>query len=324
MTACVSSRCAVGTFRGKSPTSEGYTCFGDTPKPGGAGRTGSRVGAQYHRPMAQHQTPRPDAEPPPSLPWRSDASAWARAGAWWQALRFAALALATALSPDAYDREMRRATARQIVLSTWPALPGFLTACAVLSFVLVRIVLDTAHAYGLSQYALELSVRVLVIELIPLLAVLSVALRSGAAMSAHVALKHVRGDFDAMHARGQEPVRHAFAPRVFGSVVAVMLLTWLSSAIALAIAYLVSYGFSPWALGPYLRITGQVFAPVVVTGLGLKTLFFGLAVATIPISAALSIPRSQRMVPAAVRAGMVRLGVALIVIEIGSLIVMYA
>lgn len=274
--------------------------------------------------MAQHQTPRPDAEPPPSLPWRSDASAWARAGAWWQALRFAALALATALSPDAYDREMRRATARQIVLSAWPALPGFLAACAVLSFVLVRIVLDTAHAYGLSQYALELSVRVLVIELIPLLAVLSVALRSGAAMSAHVALKHVRGDFDAMRARGQEPVRHAFAPRVFGSVVAVMLLTWLSSAIALAIAYLVSYGFSPWALGPYLRITGQVFAPVVVTGLGLKTLFFGLAVATIPISAALSIPRSQRMVPAAVRTGMVRLGVALIVIEIGSLIVTYA
>ena len=143
-------------------------------------------------------------------------------------------------------------------------------------------------------------------------------------MSAHVALKHVRGDFVAMRERGQDPVRHAFAPRTFGSVVAVMLLTWLSSAIALVIAYLVMYGFSPWALGPFLRITGQVFAPVVVTGLALKTLFFGLAVAAIPVSAALSIPRTQQMVPVALRDGMVRLGLALVAIEVGSLAVMYA
>lgn len=274
--------------------------------------------------MASSQITPDPAEPAPPAPWRPEASVRERAGAWWQALRFAALTLATALSPEAYDREMRRATARQIVLSAWPSLPGFLAACAALSLVLVRIVVDTAQAYGLSQYALELAVRVLVIEVIPLLAALSVALRSGAAMSTHVALKHVRGDFDAMRARGQDPVRHAFAPRAFGSVVAVMLLAWLSSAIALLIAYLVMYGFSPWALGPYLRIIGQVFAPVVVTGLALKTLFFGLAVAAIPVSAALSIPRELRLVPAAVRDGMARLGVALVAIQIGSLAVMYA
>ncbi|GAA4414890.1 MlaE family ABC transporter permease [Quisquiliibacterium transsilvanicum] len=274
--------------------------------------------------MASPQTTPAPAEPPPPAPWQPEASVRERAEAWWQALRFAALTLATALSPDAYDREMRRATARQVVLSAWPALPGFLAACAVLSLVLVRIVVDTAQSYGLSQYALELAVRVLVIEVIPLLAALSVALRSGAAMSTHVALKHVRGDFEAMRARGQDPVRHAFAPRAFGSVVAVMLLAWLSSAIAMLIAYLVMYGLSPWALDPYLRIIGQVFAPVVVTGLALKTLFFGLAVAAIPVSAALSIPRNLRLVPAAIRDGMARLGVALVAIEVGSLAVMYA
>jgi phospholipid/cholesterol/gamma-HCH transport system permease protein len=274
--------------------------------------------------MARQEITRPPVEPSAPAPWRPEASARARAGAWWQALRFAALAMAAAFSPDAWDREMRRAAARQIVLSAWPALPGFLGACAVLSFVLVRIVVDTAHAYGLSQYALELAVRVLVVEVIPLLAALSVALRSGAAMSAHVALKHVRGDFDAMRGRGLDPVRHAFAPRAFGSVVAVMLLAWLSSALALVIAYLVTYGFSPWALGPFLRITGQVFAPVIVAGLALKTLFFGLAVAAIPVSAALSTPRDLRRLPAAVRDAMVRSGLALVAIEVGSLAVMYA
>lgn len=251
-------------------------------------------------------------------------AARSRAQAWWRAVRFGAVALATAFSPSAYDPEMRRRAARQIWLSAWQALPGFLVGCAALSYVLVRIVVGTARDFGLSQYALELTVRVLVIELLPLLAALAVGLRSGAAMSAHVALKHVNGEFSRIRADGRDPLRHEFAPRAFGSVIAVMLLAWLSSAVAMLIAYEASYGLSPWAFGQYLRITGHVFAPVVVAGLALKTLLFGLAVAAIPISAALAIPRDPAMVPLAVRSGMVRLGIALAAIELGSLAVMYS
>ena len=62
---------------------------------------------------------------------------------------FAAVALATALSPVAYDRAARQVTARQIYYSAWQVLPGFTFACALGSYILIRIVAQTARDSGL-------------------------------------------------------------------------------------------------------------------------------------------------------------------------------
>ena len=53
----------------------------------------------------------------------------------------------------------------------------FTLVCTLVSLVLIRIVLVTAISYGLSTFALEMVVRVLVLELIPLTAAVFVALR---------------------------------------------------------------------------------------------------------------------------------------------------
>ncbi|MGA8052227.1 MAG: ABC transporter permease [Burkholderiales bacterium] len=247
-----------------------------------------------------------------------------RPTSWLRVLRFAGVALVTALSPSAWDARMRRAAAEQIHFSAWQVLPGFTLACVLVSYVLIRIVVGTAREFGLSQYALEMTVRVLVLELIPLLAALFVALRSGAAINTEVALRHIDGEFEALARAGQDPMRHDLLPRAIGTVLAVMLLAILNCAAALAIDYLLLYGASPWALGTFTRVTGQVFSPVVVWGYALKTLLFGAAVAVIPITAALAVPRARDMAPVAVLRGMVRLGIALAVIEGGFLAVMYA
>lgn len=244
-------------------------------------------------------------------------------GSWMRVLRFAAITLVMALSPATYDRTMRRVAARQIYLSAWQALPGFALACAVVGFVLMRIVIGTAHEYGFPQYAVELAVRWLVVELFPLLAALFVALRSGAAIGARVALMHANGELDALARPGTDPLRHELVPRAIGSVVAVLVLTSFGCALALLLAYEATYGPSPWGLPQFLRITGQVFGPVLVLGLALKILLFGLAVAAIPISAAVRIPRDPALVPLALRQGMVRVALALVAIEIAFLAVMY-
>ena len=243
---------------------------------------------------------------------------------WLRVLRFAGVAIVIALSPSSWDAAMRRAAALQVHFSAWQALPGFTLACALLSYVLILIVEGTAHAYGLSQYALGLTVRVLVLELIPVLAALFVALRSGAAISTEVALRHIRGDFATLAAAGRDPLRHDLVPRAVGAVLAVMLLTYVSSAVALVLAYVALYGYSPWAIDGFVRVTGQVFGPVAVTAHALKTLLFGAAVAAIPITAALAVPRATEMAPLAVRRTMVRLGIAIALIEGGFLAVLYA
>ena len=246
------------------------------------------------------------------------------AGGWLQTGRLAAITLVMALSPSTYDRRMLQVTARQIYFSAWQALPGFAVTSAVLAYVLTRILIGTAAEYGLSQYGLELTVRVVVIELLPLLAALFVGLRSGAAISARVALMREQGEFERLTRAGSDPLRHALVSRAIGSVVAVAVLCACACALALVLAYGAAYGLSPWAVALYLRVTGQVFAPHVVVGLALKILLFGLAVASIPIGAALSIQPGKAQLPIAVMRAMVRLALALVAIEIGFLAVLYA
>jgi phospholipid/cholesterol/gamma-HCH transport system permease protein len=71
----------------------------------------------------------------------------------------------------------RTAVLTHLVRATLPQINSFLVLSALVSLVLIRIVVATAMSYGLSQYALEVLVRTLVLELIPLYAAMFVALR---------------------------------------------------------------------------------------------------------------------------------------------------
>ncbi|MHB8666626.1 MAG: MlaE family ABC transporter permease [Burkholderiales bacterium] len=242
---------------------------------------------------------------------------------WWRVFHFGALALVMALSPATFDKANRSVTAKQIYFTAWQILPWFTLVSALLSLVLIRIVVVTSVSYGLTQYALGMMVRVLVLELIPLFAALFVALRSGAAINTEVALMHIRGDFDAQRRAGQDPLRSELVPRVIGSAVSVVALACVSGTIALLLAYFGVYGFSPWGLAGYTRTIGQVFDLQATMGLALKTLLFGLAVAVIPITSSLDTPREIRLAPVAVLRGMVRLFLVLILIEAAFLSIKY-
>jgi phospholipid/cholesterol/gamma-HCH transport system permease protein len=234
---------------------------------------------------------------------------------WWRALLFGANLLVTGLSPSAYDARARTVAAQQIRFSAWQVLGGFTLACALLSWVLVRITIRAAAEYGVAEYAQQLVMSVLVLEFVPLAAALFVALRSGAAIATEVALFHVGGELDRLVAEGGDPLRHELMPRVMGTMVAVMTLAFANGALAMAMLYLESYGFSPWGAQEFLRTSGAVFGQAVVFGSVLKTLLFGAAVAAIPISEALAAPRDMRQVPVAVLRAMVRVMLAIALIE---------
>jgi phospholipid/cholesterol/gamma-HCH transport system permease protein len=242
---------------------------------------------------------------------------------WWRVFHFGALALVLALSPATYDKENRAVTAKQIYFTAWQVLPWFTLLSALLSLVLIRIVVVTAANYGLTQYALEMVVRVLVLELVPLTAALFVALRSGAAINTEITLMHIRGHFEDMRRAGADPLRRELVPRVIGSAVSVVALGTVSGVVALVLAYFGVYGFSPWGLAGFTRAVGQVFDLQVTLGLALKLLLFGLAVAVIPITASLEMPREVRLAPVAVLRGMVRLFLVLVLLEGASLVVKY-
>lgn len=243
---------------------------------------------------------------------------------WRRILRFAGHATVAVLSPSTYSPATRAVAVRQIYFTAWQILLGYTLFAALFSLVLIQIVAATARQYGLSQHALELTLRVLVLELIPLLTALFVALRSGAAIGAEVALMRVGGQIEDLAEAGESPLHGEFVPRIAAAAVSVFSLTTLSCALALLLAYAVFYGFSPWGFNEFSRIVGKVFDAPVLAGFLLKCLLFGLAVALIPIATGLEAERGKpKSVPFVVLAGLVKLFFVISLIEVLSLVVKY-
>lgn len=249
----------------------------------------------------------------------------ARYGAsWWAMLHLGAVALVMALTPSTYHRANRLATSRYIYASTWQVLPWFTTLTALVSLVIIRIVLVTAQSYGLSRYALEMVVRVLVLELLPLSAALFAALRAGMAFDA-AAMGLARSGMPAGAATAETlaRLRRDLVPQVIANAFSVLSLAMVSSTIVLVLAYLNVYGLSPWGLPDYTRTVGRVFDPTVTLGFVFKTVLFGLAVAVIPSAAILELLRRPRRLHSNVQPGALRLLFVLLLIEASSLAVKY-
>jgi len=235
---------------------------------------------------------------------------------WWRVLYLGAQIMVLAASPSSYSPANRLLLARHVVLATAPILLWFTLLCALATLVITRIVVVTALSYGLSQYALQLIIRVLVLELIPLGAALFVALRSTIASSAELAEMRLRGELASM----PDPLRQEAMPRALAGVFASVTLAALSCVVALVLAYLAVYGFTLSALPAYTRLFGQVFNPAVTLIFVLKTLFFSLAVALMPIASAL-----YDEAPAGLRHGaelraLARMFVVILLIEMVSLV----
>lgn len=244
-------------------------------------------------------------------------------GSWWQIVLFGVAMLALALSPSTYDRAGRSAIAHQIVRGTVPNLMWFTVLSALISVVLIRIVVVTALSYGLSRFAIEMVVRVLVLELIPLTVAMFVALRRTLPDSAELEHMRAQGYLGAPGRLGIESIRHEFLPRVLAGMFSVWMLGAVSCATTLVLAYLAIYGFTPWALAGYTRVVGQIFNPTVALILALKIFFFSLAVSFIPAASTyydcLAAVRRERTSLATELAGMVRLFAVVLAIEVASL-----
>lgn len=238
---------------------------------------------------------------------------------WWQLLHLGAVLLLLALSPSSYKRNNRLVLARHLYDNTAPILTGFTVLCALISLVLTRIVATTALSYGLSHYALQVVIRVLVLELIPLTAALFVAVRCTIPDGAELAGLRARGELDALRRQGINPLHREVLPRVVSGIFSTVMLAVLSCVVALVVAYLTVYGFGLAGLAGYTRLFGQVFNPAVTLIFVLKTLFFSLAVSLIPVASALYGVASETRTSAELR-GLVRMFAVILLVEVLSLV----
>lgn len=234
---------------------------------------------------------------------------------WLRIVLLGAEILALVFSPASYRGERRASLLQQIYRATAPSLLWFTVLTSLLSLVLIRIVVVTAQSYGLSRYALEMVVRVLVLELIPLIATLFVAVRYSVPRATELYEGRAAGGLTAPGSQAPD-----LLPSVLAGMVAVLTLAALSCLVSLVLAYLTVYGFSSAAFMSYTRIVGHVFNPAVTLILCLKTLFFSLAVSLVPISVALREPPRPLSRTSLELQGLIRMFVVLLAVEVASLV----
>jgi phospholipid/cholesterol/gamma-HCH transport system permease protein len=239
---------------------------------------------------------------------------------WWRIIRLGAWLLALSLSRSSYSRAYRPALLHQIYLGTAPNLLWFTVLSALLSLVLIRIVLVTALSYGLSQYALQTVVRVLVLELIPLTTALFVALQCTIPQSAEIAAMRSRGELDSPRSRGIDPLQREVLPRAMAGVFAVVTLASVSCVLTLVLAYVSVYGFTRWGFEAYTHTVGQIFSSAVALIFVLKITLMSLAVSLIPVASVLYDAGRTRWRASAEMRGLVRMLLVILVIEAASLV----
>jgi phospholipid/cholesterol/gamma-HCH transport system permease protein len=248
-----------------------------------------------------------------------------RRRSWRRVLRFAGYATVAALTPSTYSQQARELAVRQVYYTAWQVMPGYAVVTAALGLLLIEVVKAAARKYGVERFSLELVLSVLVLELVPLLTALFVALRSGAAIGAEIAVMSVRGELADEEEAGKSPLHAELVPRVAGAALGVAALTTIGCAVTIWLAYTVFYGFGSAGLGEFSNIVVNVFDGPELALFALKCLLFGLAVAIIPAAAALEAERGElASVAAVVLAGLLKLFLAIAVIEAVTLVVKYA
>jgi phospholipid/cholesterol/gamma-HCH transport system permease protein len=236
------------------------------------------------------------------------ATAWV--AGWWRVVHLGALLLVLAFSPASYTGHNRRALLRHLYVGTAPTLLWFSVVSALISLVLIRIVLVTALSYGLSQYALEMVVRVLVLELIPLTAALFAALRCTIPNAVEIAAQPA----------GVHLLRSEVLPRVVAGVFCALMLAAVSCVVALVVAYLSVYGLTSSGFVAYTHTVGHVFNAGVSLVFGVKILMLGMAVALVPMATVLDQAARGRGRTSAELQGLVRMFMLILLIEAASLV----
>jgi phospholipid/cholesterol/gamma-HCH transport system permease protein len=236
---------------------------------------------------------------------------------------FAGRAALLMLDRSTWNRATYDVVIKQVYFTAVQILPVFLGYALVISWLLITIILSTAREFGLTEFATEMTIRVLVLELLPFLTALFIALRSGSAINTEVALMRVNNELDALAHCKVPPMQFEFLPRLIGGVVSVVLLALLAGLLALLLAYLSIYGLSMAGFDAFTRTVAKIFDLWIMAGLAVKCALFGLAVTLIPVVSGLETPKKLFMVPVSVLRGMMRVFFAIVAIEVLSLALKY-
>ncbi len=237
----------------------------------------------------------------------------------YEALRFSYLCITHLFLPNSYHPAMKSILIKQIYFTVIQILPSFLLLGFFFGSLIIGYVITLAINYELSNQIGSIIIGFVFNEFAPLFTAFLIALRSGAAVNTEIAVMQVSGELNALKEFNIGLIDYLFLPRIISGVISVVTLSLIFAMIMLVGGYLFSLLYMNMSLNTYMY---TLFSSIEIENLLYlvgKSMAFGFVIMLIPIYSGLRTIKAFNAIPIAVLKGMVRLFIAIFIIEVLSL-----
>jgi len=241
----------------------------------------------------------------------------------------ATLSLAARIIIHLFDRQTYNSASRMVFVNQFyftsvQILPLFLFVAAVFGSLVNGMAFQVIKNLGLTDYLGRLLMGFVVTEIAPFVTVLLIALRSSSAINAEIAVMKVNRELNTLETFNINVIDYLFAPRVLTGVLSMVLLSSLFSMIVLVIGLFVSSAIFGMSVEDYVSILLRSASLSDLVIVLIKCATFGFFITLIPISRGLNASQEElTSIPVAVLNGMVRVFIAIVVIEVLSSIIRF-
>jgi len=237
-----------------------------------------------------------------------------------QSFLFTLTIIKAILTPSNYSIASVEVLVRQVYFTAIQILPFYLFLAIIVGSAVVGVIMTIAISFGFQDKIGSIIVNVLINELAPFITVLLLALRSGTAMTTEMAVMNVSGEMNTLRFFSINPVQYLFVPRILNGILSMFLLSTMFTFVALISGYLFLALILNMGLSLYIHTIVEAFGSMDLLMIILKSLLFGYVVTAIPVYRGNKTLLVYNAIPIAVLQGMVKLFVAILLIEVLSFV----
>ena len=240
----------------------------------------------------------------------------------YEALKFTFICFFHMLNPRSYNPAMRMILTKQIYFTAIQIIPLFIVMAVFFGSIIIGVVILLAAEYKLQGEIGSIIITFAVDEFSPFFTALLISLRSGTAINTEIAVMKVNNELNTLNTYKISLIDYLFLPRIIGGVVSVVSLSILFAFIMLGSGYVITLFYMNMDFHTYKYLLISAIEVKDVLTLLFKSIAFGFVVILIPLYSGLKTTKSYTAIPISVLNGMVKLFIAIFLIEVLSLIIL--
>ncbi len=237
-----------------------------------------------------------------------------------EVVRFVLLIFLHLINPKSYNPAMRMVLTKQIYFTAIGIIPIFTIMAFLFGSVIIGVVIYLSTEYSLQSEIGSIIVTFVINEFSPFFTALLISLRSGAAVNTEIAVMSVHKELSTLKEYRVDLIDYLFLPRIISGVISVTSLSILFALIMLASGYVFTFFYMNMDFNTYKYLLLNAIEVGDVLTLVFKSFAYGFVVMLIPIYSGLKTDNHYTAIPISVLNGMMRLFIAIFLIEVLSLI----